>query len=119
MNLLYRSTLGPQKFSAELHEQADVETMMRLSQAAVAATELGRRTRWLWPSAAGTPPENVDRTARLHLAMPGCYRIDAVTDPGTKPATTACDGNHLWLVYPDRIAVRPGRASAGRYLTHR
>lgn len=41
------------------------------------------------------------------MAMPGCYRIDAVTDPGTKPASTACDGNRLWLVYPDRIAVRP------------
>ena len=81
--------------------------MTRLTQAALAATDLGRRTRWLWQSAADAPPGNVNLTARLQVAMPGCYRIDMVTDPGTKPATTACDGDRLWLVYPDRIAVRP------------
>ena len=81
--------------------------MTRLAQAAVAATRLGQRTRWLWQSPADVPPENVNLTARLQVAMPGCYRIDTVTDPGTKAATTACDGNRLWLVYPDRIAVRP------------
>jgi hypothetical protein len=107
VNLLYRSVLGPQKFAANLNEQADVKTMTRLGQAALAATELGHRTRWLWESPADAPPEDVNRTARLQVAMPGCYRIDAVTDPGTRPATTACDGDRLWLVYPDRIAVRP------------
>jgi hypothetical protein len=107
VNLLYRSVLGPPKFAAELNEQADVKTMTRLTQAAMAATELGQRTRWLWQSPADAPPENVNLTARLQVAMPGCYRIDVVTDPGTKPVTTACDGDRLWLVYPDRIAVRP------------
>ena len=106
-NLLYRSVVGPQKFAADLNEQADVKTMTRLGEAALSATELGSRTRWLWQSPGDAPPENVDRTARLQVAMPGCYRIDAVTDPGPKPVSTACDGNHLWLVYPDRIAVRP------------
>jgi outer membrane lipoprotein-sorting protein len=107
VNLLYRSTLGSQKFSAELNEQADVETMTRLAQAAVSATELGRRTRGLWQSPEDTPPEIINRTAQIHVAIPGCYRIDTLTDPETKPVTTACDGNRLWLVYPDRIAVRP------------
>jgi outer membrane lipoprotein-sorting protein len=107
VNLLYRSVLGPQKFSADLNEHADVKTMMRLARAAVAATELGRRTSWLWSSPADRPPENINLTARLQVAMPDRYRIDAVTDPGTKPVTTACDGDRLWLVYPDRIAVRP------------
>jgi hypothetical protein len=106
-NLLYRSVLGPQKFAADLSEQADMKTMTRLAQAAAAATELGHRTRWLWQSPADVPPENVNLTARLQVAMPDRYRIDAVTDPGTKPATTACDGDRLWLVYSDRIAVRP------------
>jgi hypothetical protein len=107
VNLLYRSVLGFQKFAADLSEQADMKTMTRLAQAAAAATELGHRTRWLWQSPADAPPENVNLTARLQVAMPDRYRIDAVTDPGTKPATTACDGDRLWLVYPDRIAVRP------------
>ncbi len=107
VNLLYRSVLGPQEFSAGLHEWADVETMTRLGQAALAATRLGNRTRWLWQSPDDSPPENIDRTARIHVAMPGCYRIDTLTGPGTGPGCTACDGNQLWLVYPDRIAVRP------------
>lgn len=107
VNLLYRSVLGPQKFAADLNEHADMKTMTRLAQAAAAATELGRQTRWLWQSPADAPPENIDLTARLQVAMPARYRIDAITDPGTKPATTACDGDRLWLVYPDRIAVRP------------
>ena len=71
VNLLYRSVLGPQEFSAELHEWADVETLTRLGQAALAATQLGNRTRWLWQSPEDSPPENIDRSARLHVAMPG------------------------------------------------
>lgn len=106
INLLYRTVLGPQKFSAELHEWADRKTIMRLADAALSSTVLGSRTRWLWQSAADDHPENVDRTARLTVAMPGCYRIEALTDPGPKPACIACDGEQLWLVYPDRIAVR-------------
>lgn len=107
VNLLYRSRLGPQKFSAELHEWADLEAATRLGEAALAATQLGNRTRWLWPSPEDSRPENIDRTARLHVAMPGCYRIDTATDSATMATSTACDGNRLWQVYPDRIAVRP------------
>ena len=111
VNLLYRSAVGPQKFAADLNEHADMKTMARLAEAALSATEPGRRTRWLWQPAGEAQPENVDRTARLQVAMPGCYRIDAVTDPGSKPVSTACDGSRLWLVYPDRIAVEAGRAA--------
>jgi outer membrane lipoprotein-sorting protein len=104
---LFRSALGPPQFAADLSEQADVKAVTRLTQASLAATELGRRTSWLWQSPADPPPEDINLTARLQVAMPDRYRIDAVTDPGTKPVTTACDGDRLWLVYPDRIAVRP------------
>jgi len=107
VNVLYRSVLEPPTFAADLNEQADVKTMTRLAQAALAATEPGRRTSWLWQAPADPPPEDINLTARLQVAMPDRYRIDAVSDPGTKPVTTACDGDRLWLVYPDRIAVRP------------
>jgi outer membrane lipoprotein-sorting protein len=107
VNVLYRSVLEPPTFAADLNEQADVKTMTRLAQAALTATEPGRRTSWLWQSPADPPPEDINLSARLQVAMPDRYRIDAVTDPGTKPVTTACDGDRLWLVYPDRIAVRP------------
>ena len=48
VNLLYRSGLDPQRFCAELREQADTTAMLRLARTAFAATELGSRTRWLW-----------------------------------------------------------------------
>jgi outer membrane lipoprotein-sorting protein len=107
VNLLCRSTLGPPRFSADLHEWADVATMMRLGQAALAASDLGRRTRWLRSPESGDLPEDVDLAARLTVAMPGCYRIEAAADPGAGPACTACDGDRRWVVYADRIAVRP------------
>ena len=106
VRLLCRSALGPLRLSAELREWADVPTAVRLGQAALAATDLGRRTRWLWQLDEDPPP--IDRTARLQVALPGCYRIDAIADPAPEPACLACDGEHLWLVYPDRVAIRPG-----------
>jgi hypothetical protein len=107
VNLLYRTTLGPQKFSAELRELADEKTIARLADAALSATALGSRTSWLWQSAVDQPAEAVDLAARLQVAMPGCYRIEVVTDPAPRGACTACDGDRLWLVYSDRVVVRP------------
>src|SRR5215470_9622735 len=116
VNLLYRSDLGPQRFSAQLSEQTDAETIMRLSREAIAATKFGSRTRWLWQ-----PPDdvfqNVDSIARLTVAMPGCYLIDAITDPGRKPARTACNGQRLWRAYPDRVAVRAAEPLPRRIAT--
>lgn len=107
VNLLYGSGPGTLRFSAQLHEWADQETMMRLGEAALSATDLGRRTRWLWQAAADSPPQNADLRAHLTVAMPDCYRIEASTDPGRQPACISCDGARLWRVYADRIAVRP------------
>jgi hypothetical protein len=107
VNLLYRSGLEPQRLSAELQELADRKTLMRLAAAALSSTETGSRTRWLWESVVDDPPQDIDLTARLTVAMPGCYRIEAMTDPGSKPACMASDGEHLWKVYLDRIAVGP------------
>jgi hypothetical protein len=47
VNLLYRSDLGPQRFAAQLSEEADAATMMRLAREAFAATKFGSRTQWL------------------------------------------------------------------------
>jgi hypothetical protein len=106
VNLLYRSDLGPLRFSAQLREQTDAATMVRLSREALAATEFGRRTRWLWEPSGDDAFENVDRTARLAVAMPGRYLVEAITDPGRKPTLIACNGQRLWRAYPDRVAVR-------------
>lgn len=106
VNLVYRSDLGPQRFAAQLSEQTDAATMLRLAREAFAATKFGNRTQWLWRSYDEHAFQDVDRTARLAVAMPGRYLIEAITDPGRKPALIACNGRRLWRAYPDRVAVR-------------
>ena len=106
MNLLYRSGLGPQRFAARLREHADAVTMMRLAREAFAATRSGSRARWLWRPCDDDVLEAAGRVARLAVAMPGRYLIEAITDPGRKPALIACNGERLWRAYPDRVAVR-------------
>jgi hypothetical protein len=44
VNLLYRTALGPQRFAAELREQADQKTTRQQGEEALAATRLGSRT---------------------------------------------------------------------------
>ncbi len=107
VNLLYRTGLGPLRFSAELREWADTGTMTRPAGAAFASTDLGRRTHWLWQGIADQGPDQVDEAALVQVAMPGRYRIETITDPGRRPVCIACDGEHLWRAYPDRVAVRP------------
>lgn len=106
VNLLYRTQLGPQRFSAELHEWDDPATMMRLAAAAIEPGSLASEIRWLWEPG-DTSHAAIDLAGRLRVAMPGSYRIDAITDPGRRPSCVACDGNQLWQVYPDRVVVRP------------
>jgi len=106
VNLLYRTALGPQRFAAELRERADQKTMRQHGEEALSATRLGSRTRWLWENPPGLLPDETDWRAVLTVAMPGCYRIDMLTDPGTRPGCIASDGHRAWRVYPDRVAVR-------------
>lgn len=106
VNLLYRTALGPQRFAAELRERSDHKTMRQQGEEALAATRLGSRTRWLWEIPPGLLPDETEWGAGLTVAMPGCYRIDMLTDPGTRPGCIASDGERAWRVYPDRVAVR-------------
>lgn len=106
VNLLYRSGLGPQRFTAQLSEETDAATMMRLGREQLAATKFGSRTRWLWQQSDADAFENARRVARLAVAMPGRYLIEAITDPGREPAKVVCNGQRLWRAYRDRVAVR-------------
>ncbi|MGN6795978.1 MAG: LolA family protein [Streptosporangiaceae bacterium] len=105
VNLLYRSGLGPQQFMAQLSEQADTATMIRLANEAAAATKFGNRHQWLLAPLDDQTLPDVDRRARLAVAMPGRYLIEATTDPGSKPTLIACNGERLWRAYADRVAV--------------
>jgi hypothetical protein len=128
VNLLYRSDLGPQRFAAQLSEQTDAATMMRLAREAFATTEFGSRTRWLWQPSDDGAFDNVDRVARLAVAMPGCYLIEAITDPGRKPTLIASNSRGCgapipigWRCAPRsrchrgsrRSSTRPGCSASG------
>jgi len=106
VNLLYRSGLGPQRFTAQLREHIDAATAMRLAREVFAATRFGARSRWLWRPSDDDAFEEADRVARLAVALPGRYLIEAITDPGRRPALIACNGRRLWRAYPDRVTVR-------------
>jgi hypothetical protein len=109
VNLLYRSDLAPQPFAAQLSEHTDAATIMRLTREAFEATRFGSRNRSLWRPSDDHVLADIDRVARLAVAMPGRYLIEAITDPGRKPALIACNGQRLWRAYPDRVAVRAAR----------
>jgi len=109
VNLLCRSGLPPQRFSATMIELADTATMIRLARESFADTNFGDRTQWLWRPSDDDVLENSDRSARLAAAMPGCYLIEAVADPGRKPSRISCGGRRLWRAYPDRVAVRAAK----------
>jgi hypothetical protein len=79
VNLLYRSDLGPQRFSAELSEQADIVTMMRLARESFAATKFGSRIRWLWRPSDDGVLENVDRAMAASARL--SPRLGALSSP--------------------------------------
>jgi hypothetical protein len=107
VNLLCRTSLPPQRFSAELREWADPAATLRLS---AEGSRPGPLLRAFGRLAEGDDPPEIDLTARLQVAMPGSYRIDAHGDPGRRPASTSCDGHQLWQVYRDRVVVWPAVA---------
>ncbi|HUZ56777.1 MAG TPA: hypothetical protein VMU94_30165 [Streptosporangiaceae bacterium] len=115
VNLLYRTALGPARFTAELRERADQKTMRQQGEEALAATRLGSRTRWLWENPPGLLPDQTDWGARLTVAMPGCYGLDMLTDPGTRPGCIASDGERaLALIKPLEGHTRPRRQRVRR-----
>jgi hypothetical protein len=106
VNLLYRSDLPPQRFTALLTEYTDTTTALRLARETAADPRRGNRTPWWWPPLDDSDIQVVDLSARLAVMMPARYLIELMTDPGRKPALITCNGQRLWRAYPDRAAVR-------------
>jgi hypothetical protein len=108
VNLLHRTSLGPQRFSAELREWADPGAVNRLSAVELIPGPVAGVIGRLLEHADDQPA--IDLAGRLRVAMPGSYRIDVSGDPGRRPASASCDGHQFWQVYPDRVVVRPAAA---------
>src|SRR5258706_5566138 len=49
----------------------------------------------------------------VRVAGPGRYQIDHAYQPRRGPKTIACDGQHLWQVYDDKITTGPAEPLPG------
>jgi hypothetical protein len=107
INLLHRTGRAAQAFTAEVHEWVDGDFVTR----AVARGReflppavdgiLGPDAVW---DAMASRAETTYKVMRLRLAPPGRYRIDRLAGRSpADPETTACDGEHQWLVRGTKV----------------
>jgi hypothetical protein len=114
VNLLHRTGLPAQAFTAELHQWTDGEAIVLAMQAANRALPqplggiLGPDALWDALEEQGRQDGSQHMTARLRVAMPGRYRIDYLTgDWRKRHKAVACDGEHTRRLFDDRVAVGP------------
>lgn len=116
VNLLHRTGLPAQAFTAELHQWADQEAFFDVMQAHRHALPqwldgiLGPDALWDALGEPGREDGSQHKTAWLRVAVPGRYRIDYLTgDWRTRCKAVACDGEHTRRIFDDRVAVGPAR----------
>jgi outer membrane lipoprotein-sorting protein len=114
VNLLYRTGLPPQAFTATAHEWTDGAGVKRMGAALRAALPPAIDGIFgpdqLWSAVGEQFPERIDQIHRLTVAMPGRYRIDHLaggqpTSPRPSPATASGPGRST------RTESRPGQRS--------
>lgn len=116
VNLLHRTGLPAQSFTADLHQWDDDEALVhalqafRLALPRALAGILGPDALWDALAEQGREHGSQHKTARLRAAMPGRYRIDYLTgDWQTRSKAIACDGEQTRRLFDDRVAVGPAR----------
>jgi outer membrane lipoprotein-sorting protein len=114
VNLLYRTGLPPQAFTATAHEWTDGAGLKRMGAALRASLPSAIDGIFgpdqLWSAFGEQFPERIYQIRRLTVAMPGRYRIDRLAGGQPhEPQTIACDGERLWKVYPNRVATGPSQ----------
>jgi hypothetical protein len=107
--LIRRADSAPPRFSARLHEWIDHGALAKISGRLLEQSFESKRAKGAGRYTATLTSEQVSLDARLQLAMPDRYRIDFETDRAPKPQNIICDGEHLWTVYADRVAVKTAR----------
>jgi outer membrane lipoprotein-sorting protein len=101
---LYGAPLGPRRFSAVLHEQADTQALAAMFR----AQSSGRgRAMTVMSDFAADHLEQVGLTAKLHFALPGSYRIEVTSGSVPGPACVICDGKQRWEIFADRVLQSP------------
>jgi hypothetical protein len=101
--LLHGSTPGG--FTATVHDWTDLPAM--LSQVPDGARRAGFGGLGLLIDAISERPSTAHLSSPLQLDRAGRYRIDYPGREGHRPAMVACDGEHCWQVYQDRVTVGP------------
>jgi len=116
VNLLHRTGLPPQAFTADLHQWTDegaaIDAIAAMRHAMPQPLEGIFGPDALWDALDKRWQENGSqhKTARLRVAMPGKYRIDYLTgDWNRRNKTVACDGEHTRKLFDDHVAVGPAR----------
>ena len=102
---------GPGAFTATLHEWMDLGAMA--SQTPAAARRAGFGGLGLLLDAVSEQPAATRLISALRVAGPGRYQIDHAYQPRRGPKTFACDGQHLWQVYDDKITTGPAEPLPG------
>src|SRR5260221_2142695 len=102
---------GPAAFTATLHEWMDLAAMA--SQAPAAARRAGFGGLGLLLDAVSEQPAASRLISAVRVAGPGRYQIDHAYQPRRGPKTFACDGQHLWQVYDDKITTGPAEPLPG------
>jgi hypothetical protein len=104
LQLLHDS--GTAAFDATLHEWCDVSAMLSRVPESVRRTGfggLGLLVDALTEHGAAV----IHTVSALRVGQPGRYQIDHQHDVERGPKTIACDGQHRWQVYEDKMTVGP------------
>jgi hypothetical protein len=96
---------GPGEFAATLHQWHDFGAMLAQVPAGARRAGLGG-VGLLVDALAGQSP-TLHLVSVLRLGGPGKYQIDHAYDPGRRPNTIACDGQHRWQVYSGKVTIGP------------
>jgi hypothetical protein len=103
LHLLHRSGTG--EYTATLHHWHDFGAMM--SQVPAAARQTGFGGLGLLADAISERPATAHLVSGLRIGGPDKYQIDHAYQPRQGPKSIACDGQHRWQVYGDKVTVGP------------
>jgi hypothetical protein len=96
---------GPAELAASLHQWTDVGAMAAAVPSSARRAGLGGLG--LLMDAISEQPTTRHTVSAIRFAGPRSYQIDHSYTPRGGPLTIACDGQHRWEVYPDKIITEP------------
>jgi outer membrane lipoprotein-sorting protein len=120
INLLHRTGLPGQAFTAEIRHWANTEVMLerwqRLRSAMPQPVTGIFGPDALWTALGERAPGLAYRTARLRIAAPGQYRLDYLSGDWHAKLAVACDGQRLQTRYRNRVVTGPVKQLASDWV---